>query len=121
MCTFRRLHSVVLWLLLYSDMLHSSPPLCCHRPQFLLWMITESLKLVIIENRRSTSFMDIIHSPTAVSIGVDLVMVCFLRRSAILTAIAETNPVTMTTVTTMTAMVMTMLSGSVAELCCTVI
>ena len=34
-----------------------------------------------------------------------------------LTAIAETNAVTMTTVATMTAMVMTI--GSVAELCCT--
>ena len=34
-----------------------------------------------------------------------------------LTAIAETNAVTMTTVATMTTMVM--LSGSVAELCCT--
>ena len=36
-----------------------------------------------------------------------------------LTAIAETIAVTMTTVATMTAMVMTMLSGSVTELCCT--
>ena len=63
--------------------------------------------------------MDIKHSPTVALIGVGLVLVCFLRRSAILTAIAETNAVTMTTVATMTAMVMTMLSGSVAELCCT--
>ena len=116
MCTFHRLHSVVLWLLLYSDMLRSSPLLCCHSP---LWMITESLKLVIVKYRRSTSFLDIIHSPAVALIGVGLVLVCFLQRSAILTAIAETNAVTMTTVATMTMMVMTMLSGSVAELCCT--
>ena len=37
-------------------------------------------------------------------------------RRAILKAIAKTNAVAMTTVA---AMVMTMLSGSVAELCCT--
>ena len=36
-----------------------------------------------------------------------------------LKAIAETNVATMMMVTMMAAMVMTMLSGSVAELCCT--
>ena len=36
-----------------------------------------------------------------------------------LIAIAETNVATMMMVAMMTAMVMTMLSGSVAELCCT--
>ena len=72
-----------------------------------------SFNLIIIEHGT------IIYSPTVALIDVGLVLVCFLRSSAMLKAIAETNVATMMMVTMMTAMVMTMLSGSVAELCCT--
>ena len=59
------------------------------------------------------------HSPTAALIGISIVLACFLRSNAILTAMIETNVAAMTMMATMTAMVMTMLSDSVAELCCT--
>ena len=76
--------------------------------------------MVIVKHGTINPFIDIheMHSPTATLIGVGFLLVCFLLSSAMMTAIAETNAVVAKIISaTMTAMVMTMLSGTVVELC----